>query len=504
MVWVVTLHVVDCASPSTNIVGATITAPDIAVLQPTDANGEWIFEELDDTIIGEIVQISKLGYISKNYEIDQKQAGTVQTVCLNASPHGTVDPNQPTGRGPSCCFTGDTRITLADGSERSIALIREGDLVLGRSGQPNRVIGIERPLLGSRKLYALNDGVPFVTAEHPFLTESGWKSIDPDATAAENANLVVGRLTVQDVLIKLQRCKVPVASSGPAPSLEVILESISLVHLKARHADPATPLYNLLLDGDHAYFADGLIVHNKCFIVSATTGSSESVEVLLLRELRDRVSRASPLAAQLIEAIYNDYYQFSPEIAAELERDQFARSAALSLIVRPLLAWYTLAGRLAFEHTNKETIRRAAQDVINACPRILGMSSITTLAEAIKAGRALPPNSPPLFLHFEPRIREAARLPFASWAILDPLVRAWRSATDHRDLVDEVAGWLASAPLDSLTPPRDSETLDADLAGLAAFFDFKPMARLQLGSRLAAAWPDATSALRRTGFVIST
>ena len=28
-------------------------------------------------------------------------------------------------------------------------------------------------------------------------------------------------------------------------------------------ADPATPLYNLVLDGDHAYFANDLLVHNK-------------------------------------------------------------------------------------------------------------------------------------------------------------------------------------------------------------------------------------------------
>ena len=33
--------------------------------------------------------------------------------------------------------------------------------------------------------------------------------------------------------------------------------------LDARAADPVTPLFNLLLDGDHAYFADAYLVHNK-------------------------------------------------------------------------------------------------------------------------------------------------------------------------------------------------------------------------------------------------
>lgn len=27
--------------------------------------------------------------------------------------------------------------------------------------------------------------------------------------------------------------------------------------------DPATPLYDLRLDGDHTYFANDLLVHNK-------------------------------------------------------------------------------------------------------------------------------------------------------------------------------------------------------------------------------------------------
>src|SRR5260221_145191 len=81
-----------------------------------------------------------------------------------------------------------------------------------------------------------------------------------------------------------------------------------------------------------------------CFIVSATTGSPASIEVTHLRHLRDRVAAASGLAAKLIDAIYDEYYQFSPGIAANLEQDAVARNAVLRIVVRPLLAWYTLAG----------------------------------------------------------------------------------------------------------------------------------------------------------------
>ena len=60
-------------------------------------------------------------------------------------------------------------------------LVAAGELVLGRTGAVSRVVDIERPQLGGRRLYAFNGGAPFVTAEHPFLSERGWCAIDPAA-----------------------------------------------------------------------------------------------------------------------------------------------------------------------------------------------------------------------------------------------------------------------------------------------------------------------------------
>jgi hypothetical protein len=234
-----------------------------------------------------------------------------------------------------------------------------------------------------------------------------------------------------------------------------------------------------------------------CFIVTATTGSPESVEVNRLRELRDRVSTASQVGAQLIDTIYGEYAQFSPRVAAELEHDEASREAVLQLVVRPLLAWYTLAGTLGLEDANRETISQAVRDVVNACPRYMGRPVVTML-EALRSGEALPDSAPPLVLDLVPRV---AHLPYASWAILDPLIRAWRSATDNLDVVEEVAQWLASAPLESLAPASDPKQLDRELAVLADFLDFRPMARRQLGERLSTTWPDAAGALEHAGFV---
>ena len=487
MPWVVTIKVTDCAT-SALLVGASMWDGSQTVF--TDSNAQVIWY-IDDYFTSYTVQISKSSYNSKTFVMVPAMNGTLQAVCLNTAP-----PPPPT------CFTGETRVTLADGTEMPIAQIREGDLVLGRSGEHNRVIGIDRPLLGNRRLYALNGGDPFVTAEHPFLTEEGWKAVDPDATAAENPHLIVGRLAVKDLLVVLQGCAVPAGHPG-AGECEPVLESVPLAQLEARRAAPETQLYNLLLDGDHAYFANGWLVHNKstgCFIVSAATGSPQSEEVTQLRQLRDRVAGASRLSAQLIDVIYQEYYQFSPEIAADIQRDVTARQAVLWTIVRPLLAWYKLAGTLAFEHSEQDVIKQASQDLVTSCPKYLGPSSIAAVLKSIRNGEELPTGTSQLLREFAPRIREATRFQFASWAILDPLVRIWSSAANNLDVVDEVSQWLATAPLESLPPPGTPGELDMELRALADLYEFDPAARRQLGKRLMAVWPSAADVLKGYGF----
>lgn len=237
-----------------------------------------------------------------------------------------------------------------------------------------------------------------------------------------------------------------------------------------------------------------------CFIVSATTGSPSSAEVTVLRQLRDRVAAASGLAAKLIDAVYDEYYQFSPAIAVNLEKNAGARDSVLGMVVQPLLAWYKLAGAVALDLADQSAVSRAKQEVLRACPPYFG-AHIAALLESIRAGESLPADSPQLLRDFAPRLQEAARLRFASWAILDPLIRVWQLTTSHRDVIDEVALWLETAPLEALSPPSNPEVLDGDLSRLAEFFGFRPMARRSLGTRLAVAWPDARASLERHGFV---
>jgi hypothetical protein len=165
---------------------------------------------------------------------------------------------------PQCFVTG-TLVALADGTSKPIERIEIGDLVLGRGGRVNRVLGLERPTLGHRPLYALNGGRAFVTGGHPFWTAGGWKAVDAAAAAIEIPRLRVGQLAVGDRLTHLAAVRVPafVGRGISVEPVEVRQGEIVLEAVTGGSADPATQLYNMRVDGDHTYFADDWLVHNK-------------------------------------------------------------------------------------------------------------------------------------------------------------------------------------------------------------------------------------------------
>ncbi|HGO9497908.1 TPA: hypothetical protein ACSP48_000391, partial [Aeromonas veronii] len=157
------------------------------------------------------------------------------------------------------CFIAGTRITMADGSTRPIETLRVGEQVLDQHGGSNRILAIERVILGKRRLYGINDLPPFFTAEHPLLTTRGWAAISPAMTRTENPQLAVLPLfTGMQIMCR----PAPAMVTGnlalqPQPEL-LLVESLCWIE-----ASPTTALFNLLLDGSHSYIANELIVHNK-------------------------------------------------------------------------------------------------------------------------------------------------------------------------------------------------------------------------------------------------
>lgn len=238
----------------------------------------------------------------------------------------------------------------------------------------------------------------------------------------------------------------------------------------------------------------------KCFIVTAATGSARSDQVVELRALRDRVIAAAPLAGRLIDAIYGEYACFSPAIAEQVDVSETLRMGVLAVVVRPLFAWYRLAGQLAFDPVDEAAVRRASAELVAACPRYLGPLRVTSCLRALVDGDPLPSTAPALAVELAPRLREAMKLRLASWAIFNPLLRTWGNIAAGADTRREIAGWLATAPLESLEPPP-AEQLDSELRSLGALLAFDARARGRLGSRLREAWPATGDALERAGML---
>lgn len=142
------------------------------------------------------------------------------------------------------CFIADTMITMSDGSKKPIYKIDAGDKVLGMNGVINTVKELEIVRLSDRKLFSINDSRPFVTAEHPFMTTTGWRSLDPQATVAEHGFKVDGVLDVGHTLLTEQG-KVKIRS------------------IVGYSDNPEMRVYNLILEGNNTYFADDFLVHNK-------------------------------------------------------------------------------------------------------------------------------------------------------------------------------------------------------------------------------------------------
>jgi hypothetical protein len=219
-----------------------------------------------------------------------------------------------------------------------------------------------------------------------------------------------------------------------------------------------------------------------------------------LAMVRDRFVGTTQLGRALLDAIYCDYYSFSPPIADELAGDAELREQVLRTCVRPLLAWYGLTEVLALNPGERRAAERAAEAVLSACQANTDPATTLTLLEATLGGNSVPDDAPELFGYLASRLRGAVALPYAAWAIFTPLVLAWTCAATGADVIDQASTWLGEAPLERLPPPAVDERLDVEFRLLAQGpFEARPL-REKVGARMLAAWPHLAEDLRRHGF----
>ena len=137
------------------------------------------------------------------------------------------------------CFTGETLITMEDGSTKRIDSIELEDIVKSEK-ETSKVIGIDIHK-GTFTVYSINGNEAFVTAEHPFKTINGWKAIDPLETFKKH-KIESTVLEVGDVLITKE-------GTEEIKSIEASTETVNVV-------------YNLKLDNEHVYYTNEYLVHN--------------------------------------------------------------------------------------------------------------------------------------------------------------------------------------------------------------------------------------------------
>ena len=177
-----------------------------------------------------------------------------------------------------------------------------GESVKGNNGN-NTVLALDPTLLGNRLLYGFNGGTPFVTAEHPFMTTEGWKSINPQATIDENVEGFetlsdIGQLQVNDII------------SGSSTNF-------TINSIVSASAATSSYLWNFNVDGDNTYYADNYLVHNKCFVgdtlVTMADGTYKTIENIEVNDLvftqngNEKVNEVvSPIHNNIIELSFSN------------------------------------------------------------------------------------------------------------------------------------------------------------------------------------------------------
>jgi hypothetical protein len=143
---------------------------------------------------------------------------------------------EPSGGGSdsSSCFIKGTKVTLHNGKKRSIEKLKKGDLVLGVNGITNKVLGLEEILSNEDTILVKPEGYKnyFITNNHPFYHKG--KLVSYNAKRNNQYN----------------------------PWLGNVLDAKKYVKHKEKVANKKQIVYNIYLDGDHTFYANGLPTHN--------------------------------------------------------------------------------------------------------------------------------------------------------------------------------------------------------------------------------------------------
>jgi len=150
------------------------------------------------------------------------------------------------GSGNYGCFPAGMMVTMADGSEKAIETISEGDMVLASGMQSAEVLDVWTMPQESRLIFKIN-GKLRMTKDHPIKiigpTSSTWAAMDPEAANEIHPEINIQQLEIGQTLV---------GPDGHRETVETIETQVE-----------DSQVYNLNVSGDDTYFVQGLLVHNK-------------------------------------------------------------------------------------------------------------------------------------------------------------------------------------------------------------------------------------------------
>lgn len=153
------------------------------------------------------------------------------------------------------CFIAGTSIQMADGSEKSIEKIKQGDTILTYNIEKKKVERGEVKTISSPlhsnfiEITFNNKTINTNTWDHPYyVKDKGWSSYNPELTD-KNYGLKVGSLMEGDVCL-VYNAKTKTIKESKIISLKTIKEKLQT--------------YNLTeVSKNNNFFANGILVHNK-------------------------------------------------------------------------------------------------------------------------------------------------------------------------------------------------------------------------------------------------
>lgn len=190
-------------------------------------------------------------------ESEIRITATVKTVRRSSSPINDY----------RTCFLPWQKVLMADGTLKEISKVLPGECVRGRWGI-NRVRGIEKPLLGDRSMWVINNSL-YNTWDHPMWTKDGWAVINKEYYSkhdwececeifGENGEVWMEKYTPchPDKILQIEKDVTEIAVYGKTPFDFMPVTSIK----EDTSYSPDTVLYSLALDGDRTMYVDNYCV----------------------------------------------------------------------------------------------------------------------------------------------------------------------------------------------------------------------------------------------------